>query len=296
MAEHLAILFADISGSTSLYEALGDTVARTITSSCVAALSAITTRHQGRVIKTIGDEVMCTFPDADLAAQAALSMQEGVKVQSPSWGRPLQIRVGFHFGEVIEERGDVFGDAVNVAARIAGQAKADQILTTSATRDYLDHALRAKMRLVESTRVKGRIQQLEIHELTWGEPEEVTTFARAFNFDDLDEPGVSAELTVGGRAIHVDDHSQVITLGRGKMADVFVDAVTASRLHARIELRRGRIFVVDQSTNGTFVVLGNGDHYLHRDELELEGEGRIGLGAKPSSVDRTSIHFVIQSA
>ena len=58
----LAILFADVSGSTKLYETLGNTRAQTIISKALEVLSQAAGRHQGTIVKNIGDELMCTFP------------------------------------------------------------------------------------------------------------------------------------------------------------------------------------------------------------------------------------------
>src|SRR5436305_12323385 len=74
-----AVLFADISGSTQLYVQHGDTVARNIIAKALEFLSSITKEHQGTVIKTIGDEVMCRFPTADNGFDAAIGMQRCMK-------------------------------------------------------------------------------------------------------------------------------------------------------------------------------------------------------------------------
>ena len=116
--ETLAILFADIAGSTALYENLGDTKARELVSACTSILTREMAKYKGRLIKTIGDEIMCVFPTAEGAAQAACDMQSSLEKEKPGGDVAMYVRVGFHYGEVISENNDVFGDAVNVAARI----------------------------------------------------------------------------------------------------------------------------------------------------------------------------------
>jgi class 3 adenylate cyclase len=125
-------VFADICGSTSLYDELGDDLARHFTANCIKIMVREISLFKGTLIKTIGDEIMCTFPNAKLALNAACAMQNAVKNSGANSKQPLSIRIGFHYGFVICETNDVFGDTVNVAARVAGLAKADQILTTSA--------------------------------------------------------------------------------------------------------------------------------------------------------------------
>ena len=143
----LSIVFADISGSTRLYEVLGDAVARELVSECLGLMSEQIDKYSGTVIKTIGDEIMCTFPTADQATEASMGMQEGVTEdlpdRNPNTPSTLTIRVGLHHGSAILESGDVFGDAVNVAARMAGLAKGGQIITTKETAEQLTPVLRS---------------------------------------------------------------------------------------------------------------------------------------------------------
>lgn len=292
--EHqLAILFADIAGSTRLYDTIGNTRAREVTSNCINLLSKITTDYQGRVIKTIGDEVMCTFPDSDTAANAAVRMQEEVQDQAESLGLRLRIRVGFHFGEVILENADVFGDAVNLAARMAAQAKADQIITTGETLETMSPHLRADSRVLITTTVKGKAQPIQICELTWGEEEELTIMG---GVDTLVAPVADTPLHVSfrGKDVKISAKNSSVTMGRGKTNTFVVPDSMSSRVHARVEYRRGKAVLVDQSTNGTFVVDAQRGlrTFVHRDEHLLEGEGVLGLGREVSGSDPLAVHFV----
>jgi adenylate cyclase len=124
-----AILFADVSGSTRLYETAGDTVAAAAIDRCITMLKQKTEAAGGRVIKTIGDEIMSVFNSTDAAANAAIDMQTGAAQLPMTAGIQLGIRIGFNCGSVVERNDDVFGDAVNVAARLASQAQKDQIIT-----------------------------------------------------------------------------------------------------------------------------------------------------------------------
>src|SRR5512135_2796370 len=142
----LAILFADISGSTALYEKLGNELALRLVTRTLDLLIHEMNMHQGTLIKTIGDEIMCTFPDATAAAVAAQAMQLALEGQSSVNGESIHVRIGMHYGEVIRESDDVFGDAVNVAARVAAITRARQILTTETVVDMLPAALRQSTR------------------------------------------------------------------------------------------------------------------------------------------------------
>lgn len=290
---NLAIMFADISGSTRLYETLGDEKAREITSRVISLLSRITKDFRGRVIKTIGDEVMCTFHTANDATDAALAMQEEVSDPSKTLGTKLAIRVGFHFGEVIEEGGDVFGDAVNLAARMAAQAKAEQIITTGESVELMRPDLRENSRLLITTTVKGKSKPVEIYEITWGEEEDLTIMGGLTQkIAAATIPTGTLKITHQDLSLEIGPDLPAITLGRGNQNNIMVADTMASRVHVRIEYRRGKFILIDQSTNGTYVTSSQGKRsFVHREEFPLEGDGVIGLGKTVLPNLPEAVHF-----
>lgn len=278
--QRLSILFADISGSTRLFEQLGDAKARGLVAECLGTLSDVTTRHGGRVIKTIGDEVMCTFPDADTAVRAACEMHELVEdpdaVARLGWPVPRRIRVGLHHGEAIVEGGDIFGDAVNVAARMTAQSKGGQIITTRPTANELCTSLRASTRLIDRAPVKGKREAMDIYEVIW-RLEDVTHMPGPVPAP-RDRSG-KLSLTYRELRFELDDAHPGVNLGRSNAVDLTVDEILASREHARIEYRRGKFFIIDESTNGTYIRGANGEEsFVHREEVPLTGAGEISLG------------------
>jgi adenylate cyclase len=282
-SEQLAILFADVAGSTRLYERKGDAFARRVIGLCLGYLKQVVQGEQGIVIKEIGDEVMCTFSSADHAAAAAIEMQRTVQ-QACSFGKfedeQLRIRVGFHFGPIVRGNEDVFGDAVNVAARVVAQAKAQQILTTHDTMEHLPEDRRAKARLIDRVMLKGKSQELELHELLW-DIDNLTVLQDGLVTDGM---RVSARFTYAGKEHFLDAEHPVLRLGRGTENDIVVNDSLASRLHARLELRKKKVVLVDQSLNGTFFRMeGEEEGFLRRDEQSLRGRGVISLGRKPES-------------
>ena len=278
---NLAILFADVSGSTRLFETLGDATARVKVSECLDTLTDVTNNHSGTVIKTIGDEIMCTFPTADDAANAATEMHEEIEEDITEGVTDtvtqLSIRVGFHFGPAIMEGGDVFGDAVNVAARMAAQAKGGQIITTQSTVDLLAPMLRASTRFVDRAPIKGKKEEIDIYEIIWQE-EDVTRMATGLMEEDM-KPEVKLRVKYHDKDIVLDKQRSSLVMGRSNTCDLPVNEKMASRQHVRIELRREKFFIIDQSTNGTHVLIENSDEeFLRREEMPLQGKGQISLG------------------
>jgi len=271
----LAVLFADVSGSTRLYETVGDVEALATIARCLALVSAACEGRGGRVIKTIGDEVMATFPSADSAAEAAAEMQGRISELPPVGRIRLAIRVGFHFGPAIESEGDIYGDSVNVAARMAALAKGEQIILTAHTASSLSPLLRARVREIDLLTVKGKHKDIGIFELIWQDSEEdLTTLSPRYT-----PPPAQLRLRHASREIDLGEGHSTFTLGRDLQNDAVISDRMASRMHARIERRRDKFVLVDQSSNGTYVTIeGEPEILLRREEIILRGRGHVSFG------------------
>lgn len=291
----LAILFADIARSTHLYETLGDTIAQNLIGTCLSLLSNITQQYHGTVIKTIGDEIMCTFPTANDAVEAAKLMHQDLEQitipDKPEYGPP-NIYIGIHVGPVVKEDNDVFGDAVNVAARMVSLAKQRQILTTEETVKALSPENQDAARCIDRTTIKGKSGEVDIYEVIW-EQHDVTVMLDT-GLEDL-AMRYSLELSFGGKIVKVDQNQPSATLGRQPHNDVVVNDNRVSRSHARIEYRRGKFILIDQSTNGTFVVIQSKKSLqLKRDETQLHGDGIIGLGREVTPESAMAVQYTIK--
>jgi len=272
-----AVLFADISGSTTLYETLGDTLAKQIIDECLSGMRAATARHRGRVVKTIGDELMCVFPDADSVAVAASEMQQGVDDLPVVSGVKRAIRVGFHVGPVIEAEGDVFGDTVNTAARMAGLAKGQQIYTTYAAVQMMSPIVRSQTRRSASLTVRGKGDEVEVCEVLWQEGDDLTMATASLG--EAAPAEIAMELVHGSKLVVLDVENPKVVIGRDATCHLVLADRKASRVHARIERRRDKFVLVDQSTNGTYVSFdGEAEIGLRREEVILRGSGRIVFG------------------
>lgn len=288
-----AIMFADIAGSTKLYNQLGDNKAELLISTRLDIMCNITARNNGRVIKKIGDEIMCQFSTAEDAALAATEMH--IKKISSDDAAPLNIRVGLHYGNTIAKGGDIFGDAVNIAARMAAIAKANQSITTESFVRLLSSESKSKTRLFDSARVKGIDEEIKIYQILWEEGN-VTTFATAQHILQVTQANLSIVLKINGeeRFYTDSDMNSVISIGRDDGCDITVDAKFASRSHVDLEFRRGKFVLVDHSTNGTYIKLNDqNDIFIRREELPLIGEGYISLGEDYRSENTNNIYFSI---
>jgi class 3 adenylate cyclase len=277
----LTILFADVSGSTKLFETRGDLEARRLVAAILGALSEVTARHGGRVIKTIGDEIMCTYPGPMQGLLCAVDMQKRIAHDVNFAKDKLAIRIGLHHGETLVEDNDVYGDAVNTAARMASLAKREQIITTASTVAMLTNVGMLHTRSVGQARVAGKQHPIDIVDVQWQEDtSNVTMVQRAIRLDASGQPAAAKLLLrYRGQVLEIDALSPPFTLGRDAASSLCVDAEWVSRNHAMIEYKRGYFMISDRSTNGTWVKLGDDDELrLHRDEVHLRKTGSISLG------------------
>jgi adenylate cyclase len=298
------VLFADLRGSTSMYETLGNTDATAVVTQSIALLARIVGFHQGRVVKTLGDGLMAMFTSPESAVAAADEMHESLeRIGAPGDGGvaaharlvPLKLQVGLACGEVIEMSGDVFGDAVNVAARLIDHAGDNETLVTANVLGGLDESERARFRSLDKMQLRGRVEPVHVHLL-----EAMRRFGdtAATAFGDIAAPAPEPE---GIRLIWMDLNriyagtSLPVVLGRSPQATYIIDDTRVSRSHARIVWHGGTFQLTDLSYNGTYVRFDHDPEVisLRRGSCTLHGSGVIGLGAPPTDVASPRVRFEI---
>jgi class 3 adenylate cyclase len=291
MTDERTILFADVSGSTRIIETAGDTEGHAFIELIVDELSRITGLFRGTVIKKIGDEVMSSFDEPIDAIVAAVEMQRVVQGLEPLGLVKPKIKVGIHWGPVIVEGEDIFGDVVNVAARVVAMAKRDQILTTAETLAAVGGSPIPTRSLGEHS-VRGRGEPLQLREVLWEENREHLT-ALAPPKRLIAEARL--ELHLQGRVMVMSGTGgELQSLGRGEGNGLVVADTSASRSHADIVARGGRFYLADHSTNGTYVrPLGGDELFVHRDEALLRGVGAIRLGRAFSDPEGPTLEYRI---
>lgn len=277
-SQFCAILFVDLAGSTALYERLGDAAAKKLVDAALALAGKAARAQQGEIVKTIGDELMLRFPDASHAAAAAITML----LDNHAIRSPFQLHVGFHAGQVIAENGDIFGDAVNTAARLTQMAHNGQILTTEETLEQLTPEQRSTSRPFDIDTLRGKTQTTRIIEILWEPGVEITRMPDSENTGQHSAIDISKSLRISVRQQDriFQPEDTPITVGRESMCMLMIASSFASRLHARIEYRRGKFVLQDQSSNGTYVTAnGTNEVFLKNESLLLMRRGIISLGA-----------------
>lgn len=270
-----AVLFADLVGSTRLYESLGDREAHAIVAGRLAGLRKAVERFDGSVVKTIGDGVMATFLSADAALRCAEAIVADTRSDALGSHRPLGVHVGFHFGSVIEAGGDVFGDTVNVAARVMQLAENQRIFTTGSTADHLHESLRARLRRVGRVAIRGRLDPVELFELATGH-ETLIRFVDLPREEATQATGAWLKILCGDKEHVLRGAVGLLTIGRDASNDLVLRSPSASRFHARVERRERGWYLVDRSSNGTLVVPDGGlPKRLRREDARIEGSGTV---------------------
>jgi len=280
--QEFSVLFADVSGSTKLHERLGEREALHAVERCIKRMERSVEGFKGRLVKVVGDEMLAVFEEVEDAFHAAQDMQQRIADLPPVSGVKLGIRIGFGHGPVNTDKDQVSGETVKLAARLAGLAKAGQILTDAATIALLPELQQLSTRTLAPASSPAKGKGLSLSEVLWEGatllPPPVAA-SKPATAKPAPKPAAAASrlrITHRGKAFVIDERVPHCTLGRDATSDVVIRDQRASRQHARIE-RRGSDFVLaDLSTNGTYVSFeGRPEIRLNRSELVLRGRGRI---------------------
>jgi adenylate cyclase len=284
----LAVLFAQISGSEALAGSIGDSRAADAVNASFELLKASVGKYGGTVVKTVGDDLIAHFASADLALQAASAMQASMRGQAGG----LSLKAGFTVGPVIHEDRDIFGDTVNLAARVASMANPKQILTTRQAVDAMSPFVRSICRSLYTITVKGKAEKVSVYEAVWSQ-DKGTTVVNDPTEKNTGGPG-TLKLSYRGKAWDVDEGRDTIALGRDPSSDILVAGDKVSRHHARVFLRQGKFVIADQSANGTYVrVQHRPEVLLQREEFVLLGQGRIALGQSVADSGEDTVAYEI---
>lgn len=293
--EPQSVAFASLSGIEDIAARHGQSHSLEILQRALDRLVALCAEYGGEIGNIVGGDLLCLFPNPDAALNAACRMQHDVH-EDPSVRTPgLSLTIGLHVGPVHRRDGHVFGDSINTAARVKSEAQPGQILMTREMSRHLDAESARLLQTYDRVRVKGKERALTLIQAAW-QPADLNStsiMASILNSGYLKDLAADAlELTIGSEQRQVTSNSTPVDMGRATSCDLRVQSQAASRLHCRIDHRRGKFVLIDLSTNGTHLVRSDGSEtILRREEAVLTGSGRFALGEAASERGRWTIHF-----
>jgi class 3 adenylate cyclase len=293
-----AVVFADLVGSTSMFERLGDADASQFVTRLTGMLGEVFAGHQGRVVKVLGDGLFVVFEDVTRAVEACVHVQNHLlkeRILPGGTGPAVQMQIGIESGEVVVIDGDCFGDTVNSAARLADLAGAGQILTTENVWKTLRPEQQATLRSMGPMYLRGKAEASHIYRVEWlaGRDEDSTMVGK---------PLLSAkklehlELTYGDQVLTVQPRGSKLTMGRSAEAGLIVNDPRVSRVHASVAWQGGHFLLCDTSSYGTWVYLGSQSEpvVLRRTECYLIGTGTIVAGCERTDANAPCIEFAVK--
>ncbi len=282
----LTILFADLANSTRLYQEEGDVQAHKLIADSLELMREAIEKHDGTLLRTVGDAALASFNSVAEACTASC------EIQRMHESTPLSLRVGFHVGDVIPDSGDIYGNAVNLAARVASFANAGEIYTTYESFGQLPVPLRSGIEYLDKVAFKGIEDPIQIYRVNWSEMDDATQIRSRTSITQESLTDQVLELAVGAKKLFIHDKVTRLSMGREMDNDFIINHESTSRHHAVIEQVRGRFVLRDTSTNGCYLSIGGSKSiFLRREEASLATYGNIGLGWKPEEGSQFNLSY-----
>lgn len=277
------VVFADLVGSTGLFERLGDEAAGHFVRQLTGSLARGFEQHRGRVVKLLGDGLLVVFARETDAVAACVAIQRRLREHPVHAGGsdPVQVQMGIVAGEIVEIGGECYGDAVNSAARLADLAGGEQILTTQQVHDALPPPARIPMRPLGPMYLRGKSEATEVFRIEWRDDADAdATVMGASVFPHA--PAGLLELSTPDRTLLLESGYGKLTIGRSASASLTINDARVSRVHAVVEWRGGNFVLSDTSSFGSWVYFGDQPEpvALRRTECFLVGQGEIALGCE----------------
>lgn len=279
-----AILFADVSGSTSLYQKVGNQQAAATIGAFQEHLKAIVARHGGTFVKSGGDDILCWFSLPNDAHLAAYEM-----IQATGEGG-LKVHAGLESGMFICLDNDIFGDCVNAAARLCSLSNPRELLVGEAS--FKNLALVSKRYYVSISpfRLKGRREASRVYSLQFEGDGDRT---QILDQDHKENAAPKAMIDYEGRRWQISE-SVPLSVGRLPENALQVLVQTVSRQHATIRLANGLVEFEDHSSSGSLVVSQSGEQLaVLRRTVVLSGAGTIALGVKSDDPQAPRLFYEI---
>lgn len=297
------VVFADIAGSTALFETLGNERAAALVTRLTRAIATCVQEHRGRVVKKLGDGVLGVFaqPEEALAASVALMRQHRHWLQSQPEGQRVEIHIGLASGEVVQVDGDCYGDAVNLAARLCDLAGGAEVWATQAVIADQSAGHGVSFIRLGHLEVRGKAEPQVMYQVEWREDEGADCTVHSDLMSELNGVGMAGvQICLSGPdgSRLQASSSAPVQLGRAQDSDLCLADPRVSRVHARVEWRQGAFVLTDLSSFGTWVRFEGSDTpvQLRRDNCLLHGTGEIALGVPFAEGSAPIVSFQVADA
>jgi len=291
----MVVLYADVSGSTRLYETFGDEIASADIHLCLELLSKVTEKHAGKKIKTIGDEVMCMFHSPEKAALAAIEMNQELRDASEEGlfqSGELHIKAGWHYGSGTFRGDDIIGPAPILAQQVINMAKRDEILTTQICIDELPNIVKCTANFIDCVEAEDGSGNMNVYALPWDDDDDGATVVTSSQDLAPETAHRALILRYRDQQVEMSPDKTHCRIGRGEDNELVVYGDFTSRHHGEIYYRHGRFHLSDMSTNGSGVMQQGADFTrLHREEKLLHGSGTICFGGKPETDPSAAVEY-----
>jgi class 3 adenylate cyclase len=304
MAE-LTVVFADLAGSTGLYEVLGNAKAAEVVSRATQWMGKLSEVRGGKVIRYLGDGALIAFDDATAATNVAIEIQRLHRDRLNNWPadlKSLKIKIGLAQGSVLEQDGDYFGQPVHLAATLCELAGPDQILASPSVVVNLYDDSDIRFRNLGLMNMRGKAPPSDVFSIEWRQ-ESASNFMTVeaqleTGYQETAPAPVSIDLQWGSeRKTYVLD-DMPITLGRSNDANFWIDNRRVSRMQARLERRGNKFVLIDTSTYGTWVRFADNLSVisLRRNECVLLSRGELAMGSPFDDASTPVVKFTINDS
>lgn len=301
----VTVVFADLTGSTGVFESLGNARATQAITRLTQWIGKVCAAHGGRVVKYLGDGVLVIFGNNEAAVTAAIELQRLHQQRVGEWPESMKmgLQIGMARGEIVEQAGDCFGDAVNLASRLSDLSGREQILATRGVIEQLGDTHQVHARCLGLLEIRGRTEPCEVHRIEWQAEiqSDLLTVRAALMLGADDAHGAAAQPRI--ELSWLDAHTAFtqnqlpMFLGRDAEAQFVIEDPRVSRRHANIEYRAGKFYVEDVSSYGTWVRFSDTKAViaLRRQECVLMADGEIALGAPFEDFTAPTVRFKFES-
>ncbi len=285
------ILLADISGSTPFYEAVGNAEAQRLISLELERLQAAIGNEDGVVVRKKGDDVLGYFDDSGQALRALRA------ILSATTDPALAVHAGLHYGQIVLADGDIFGQAVNLTARLAALANDGEALLSRSLFDLLSGSEAAELRSLGQIRLKGVGEPIDVFSFLADDSSSQTRMAspakrtgrRASSASTV--PNVAVVLT-HDRESRTCREAESVLIGRSTECSIVLPHPWISRKHAVVRVLDGKFILEDRSASGTYVSMDGGHEFLlRRESVVLTGSGTISPAVRLAQSEADPISF-----